>query len=96
MFELGCHLIDPITTLLVRPTKISHHILHTRPDDDQLADNMLAILDFDGANAVIRSAVNEVGGSARRQFVVMGQLGTLELRPLESNQIWLAPGGRPR
>jgi predicted dehydrogenase len=89
MFELGCHLIDPIVTILGKPARVTPHILHTRPDQDRLADNMVVVFDFDNANAVVRSALNEVGGTHRRQFVVMGSEGTLEIRPLESNQISL-------
>lgn len=89
MFELGCHLIDPIVKLLGKPTRVTPHILHTRPAQDALADNMLAVFDYPQANAVVRSALNEVGGFQRRQFVVMGQNGTLEIRPLESNRVTL-------
>ena len=68
MFELGCHLIDPIVTILGKPSQVTPHILHTRPDKDHLADNMVAVFDFGKANAVVRSALNQVGGMQRRQF----------------------------
>jgi predicted dehydrogenase len=89
MFELGCHLVDPIVKIMGTPQRVTPHILHTRIEDDGLADNMVAVLDYANANVVIRSAVNEVGGFQRRQFVVMGQEGTLAIRPLESNHIAL-------
>ncbi len=93
MFELGCHVVDPIVKIMGPPQRVTPHILHTRNEDGGLADNMLAVLDYASANVVIRSAVNEVGGFQRRQFVVMGQEGTLEIRPLESNHIVLELAG---
>ena len=74
MFELGCHLIDPIAWLLGRPTSVACHALQTRPDDE-LDDHVVAVLDYPAANVVVRSAVCEVGGFDRRQFVVMGTKG---------------------
>lgn len=89
MFELGCHLLDPIQTVLGTPRSVSSHLLKSRPSEDALADHVVGVLDYDRANAVVRSSLNEANGFARRQFVVFGQNGTIEIRPLESNQVTL-------
>jgi predicted dehydrogenase len=43
MFELGCHLIDATVAVLGRPQQVTPFIRASRPEADQLADNMLAV-----------------------------------------------------
>lgn len=81
MFELGCHLIDSVVRILGKPADISPHIYRSR--EDGYADNMTAVLDYPRATVTVRSAMIEVDGGARRQFVVCGTKGTVEIRPLE-------------
>ncbi len=83
MFELGCHLIDPVLHLMGPPDRVTGYIRRTRPEQDTLADNMLAVLEYPKATATIRSAVMEVDGGRRRQLVVCGDGGTIAIRPLE-------------
>jgi predicted dehydrogenase len=58
-----------------------------------LADNQLAVFEYPKATATIRSAVIEVEGSRRRQFVVCGDQGTVDIRPLEPPRLQLAVSG---
>jgi predicted dehydrogenase len=83
MFELGCHLIDPVVTLLGKPDRIVAFAKRTRPDVDALADNMLAVLEYAKTVATIRSAYVDVEGGSRRQFIVNGDAGSIAIRPLE-------------
>lgn len=80
MFELGCHLIDSVVRVLGKPDAATPHI---RKGADGLADNMLAVLGYPGATVSLRSALIEVDGGARRQFIVCGTKGSCEIRPLE-------------
>lgn len=81
MFELGCHLIDSVVRILGKPGAVSPHIRRSR--DDGYADNMTAVFDYPKTLVTVRSAMIEVDGGARRQFVVCGTKGTVEIRPLE-------------
>lgn len=90
MFELGCHLIDPMVTVLGKPDRVTSYLRHTRPDEDELADNALAVFEYPKATCTIRSAVVEVEGGRRRQFVVCGDGGTIDIRPLEPPVMQLA------
>jgi predicted dehydrogenase len=81
MFELGCHLIDSVVRVLGKPEKVTPHVRRSRPDG--YGDNMLAVLDYPEATVTLRSAMIEVDGGSRRQFVVCGEHGTCEIRPLE-------------
>lgn len=80
MFELGCHLLDSVHRVLGKPQAVTPYV---RKGADGFADNMLAVLDYSGATVSVRSAVIEVEGGIRRQFVVCGTKGTGEIRPLE-------------
>lgn len=79
MFELGCHLIDALVSVLGKPRTVTPFMLRTQPDG--LADNQLAVFTFTAATATIRSSINDP--MANRHFTVVGDGGTLEIRPLE-------------
>ena len=91
MFELGCHLIDAMVKVLGRPDKVTSFSRRTRPDQDNLADNQLGIFEYAECTATIRSALVEVDGQKRRQFVVCGDRGTVDIRPLEPPKLLFAP-----
>ena len=91
MFELGCHLIDAMVKVLGRPDKVTSFSRHTRPEQDDLADNQLAVFEYAKCTATIRSALVEVDGQKRRQFVVCGDRGTVDIRPLEPPKLLFAP-----
>jgi predicted dehydrogenase len=93
MFNLGCHLIDSLVTVLGKPENVTAYVRRTRPTQDNLADNQLAVFEYPKATATIRSAVIEVEGGRRRQFVVCGDRGTVDIRPLEPSRLQLALDG---
>ncbi len=82
MFELGCHLIDPLFHLLGIPENVVSYNRRTIKNDP-LYDNMLSVFEYPAATATIRSSVVEVNGGRRRQFIVCGTKGTIEIMPLE-------------
>jgi predicted dehydrogenase len=83
MFELGCHVIDAMVTILGRPEKVTPHMRSVSALGDGWSDNDLAVLDYPRATATVRSAMVEVQGGSRRNFVVCGTKGTLNILPLE-------------
>ena len=93
MQNLGSHLIDALVTVLGKPQKITAYVRHTRPEQDNLKDNQLAVFEYPKATATIRSSVVEVEGGKRRQFVVCGDRGTIDIRPLEPPRLQLALDG---
>jgi predicted dehydrogenase len=95
MFELGCHLIDAVVTLLGAPRAVTAYARSVGAAADGLLDNQLATLEYPDALVTVRSSVVEVGGGSRRQFVVCGDGGTVDLRPLEPPALRLALA-RPR
>jgi len=95
MFELGCHLIDAVVTLLGKPQSISPFNHKTFPELDNLNDNCLAVFQYANATATVRSSMVEIDGNRRRQFIVCGTQGTIEIEPLEPHKLMLTLD-RPR
>lgn len=88
MFELGCHLIDAMVTLLGKPGKVFPFLMRMKADDP-LADNCIAVFEYDKAVATIRSCAVDVEGGARRQFTVCGTRGAVSILPLEPPKLIL-------
>lgn len=85
MFELACHVIDAVVTVLGKPRAVHGFSTPSRPDDGT-NDNQLAVLIYPKATATIRCNLNDPFGGPRRQFNVTGTKGTMEIRPLESGR----------
>ena len=83
MYIFGCHLIDLIVTMMGKPQRVVPFQKRTWTHMDQLVDNGLAVLEYPNATATVRTAVVEVDGFKRRQLVVCGDEGTIELKPME-------------
>lgn len=81
LFELACHLIDALITVLGKPEAIESISLQTQ--EDAFRDNQLATFRYANALATIGSNHNDPFGGPRRQFTVIGTEGSIEIRPLE-------------
>jgi predicted dehydrogenase len=90
MFELGCHVLDAVITVLGKPAKVTPYQRSVSALNDGWPDNGLAVLEYPKATVTVRSAMEEIEGSARRQFVVCGTKGTFDIRPLEHPEARLA------
>lgn len=95
MFELACHLIDAMVTILGRPEKITAHNRSSYPDKDTFLDNQLAVFDYPHAIATVRCNHIDPFGFPRRHFHVVGEQGTFQIDPLEPPKVRLALD-RPR
>lgn len=95
MFQLGCHLIDAMVRVLGKADSTQSYPRRLRQDLDNLVDNPLAVFEYPKATATIRVSVTEFDGFKRRQFVVAGTEGTIEIRPLEPPRLTLSVD-RPR
>lgn len=81
MFELGCHIIDPLVTILGPPEGVETFTFRSHPEKDNLADNQLAVFRYPTAVATIRS--NHIDPHKRRKFEVIGEKGAVIIDPLE-------------
>lgn len=90
MFELGCHVIDAVVTLLGAPTSVTAHARSSGIGAKGFPDNQVATLEYPEALVTVRVSLQEVEGGARRNFVVGGDAGTVDIRPLEPPAVRLA------
>jgi predicted dehydrogenase len=84
MFELGCHVLDLVIGVLGKPEEVIPIIQHSSRLDDQLMDNMLAVLKYPRAMATVKSSALETEGFERRHLVVCGTEGTFHIQPLDN------------
>lgn len=89
MFELGCHQIDRMCDLLGRPNSVKSWLKKRATGVDDLADNTLAVFEYDDALAVITTSARMAGSSQHRSFEVIGTEGSVLIQPVE-------PGTRMR
>ncbi len=87
MFELGCHLVDAVITVMGSPTNV--HAYNRESRDDGMVDNQLAVFEYPTATAAIRCNHVDPFGGPRRQFSVIGEAGSIEIRPLEPPSLTL-------
>ena len=83
MYILGSHLVDLIVYLLGEPKRITSYLKHTGLHGVDFEDNCLAVLEYENALARIFVSSVEVNGFGRRQFMVSGSNGTVNICPLE-------------
>jgi predicted dehydrogenase len=83
MFELGCHLIDRAVDLLGKPRKVTGILRHDSTIDDALADNTLAILEYERALAEVRVSAFLPHGQQYREIEILGTNGKAVVKPFE-------------
>lgn len=84
MFFLGCHLIDLIYQIQGEPDDIIP--LSTNSGIDEVLEKDFGMVVFKYRNGVsfAKTTAVERGGFLRRQLVICGEKGTLEIKPLET------------
>lgn len=83
MFFLGCHLIDLVLQIMGKPEKILPMNASVGFEGTASEDYGFAILQYKGIPSFVKTCGWEIGGFERRQLVVCGTKGTVEIKPLE-------------
>ena len=86
MYELACHLVDTVVTLMGPPTSVQAFGNATRAPQDPFVDNQLAVLTYPKATVTIRCNHADPFGGPNRYITVRGTHGDMEIRPLESGK----------
>lgn len=87
MYIFGSHLIDLIICMLGAPTRVTPYLYNSFPEVSKCVDNALAVLEYPRATCTVRCTSMEANGYYRRQLVVCGTKGTIEIKPLENPTI---------
>ena len=83
MFFLGCHLVDLVVQIQGMPEKITPYNRSTGLDGVTADDFGMAVLEYPHGVSFVKTIAVEKGGYLRRQLVVTGSKGMVEIRPLE-------------
>lgn len=88
MFYLGCHIVDLILQIQGIPERIIP--LNKSSNIDGIAGEDFGMVVFEYKNGIsfAKTSAVELGGYTRRQLVVSGTKGTVEIRPLECNALY--------
>ena len=83
LFFLGCHLIDLVYRMQGEPEEIIPLSMPTGIDGVTGQDYGMAVFKYKNGISFVKTSAIECGGFMRRQLVVSGSKGTVELHPLE-------------
>ena len=83
MFYLGCHLIDLVLQLMGKPLKIHPFNCSTRKNGICTEDFGFCVFEYKNGISFVKMTGSEIGGFERRQLVVTGSEGSVEIKPLE-------------
>lgn len=84
-FYLGCHLADLIVRFMGIPEAIIPFNQSTGIDGITAPEFGMAVFKYPTGYSFLKSCGAEVGGFPRRQLVIAGSRGTIEIKPIEMN-----------
>lgn len=84
MCYLGCHLVDIVYRVMGKPDEIIPMNFSTGSKMTEAIDAGYVIYKYNGSYSFVKSCASEVNGDARRQLVISGTKGTIEIMPLEN------------
>ena len=83
MFFLGCHLIDLIYQIQGTPLEIIPLNCSTNIENVNSKDFGMVIYKYSEGVSFAKTSASERGGFLRRQLVITGEKGSIEIKPLE-------------
>lgn len=83
LYYLGCHLIDLVYGICGEPDEVIPLSQPIGTDGVTSDDFGMAVFKYKNGVSFVKSTAVEIGGFERRQLVVCGTKGTVELKPFE-------------
>jgi predicted dehydrogenase len=83
MLELGSHPIDRLVAFWGRPKQVHNFLRHDTKSGDKLADNTLAVFEYERGMALISSTARMAHGQQHRSFELIGTDGSVVIQPIE-------------
>lgn len=83
MFFLGCHMVDLVLLIQGTPKAVIPYNKCTGKDGVTATDFGFAVFEYEHGTSLVKTNAYEWGGFERRQLVVTGTKGTVQLQPLE-------------
>lgn len=83
-FFLGCHLVDLIYSIMGMPDEIIPYNMATGIFGVTSKDLGFVLFKYADGVSFLKTCSCEVGGFGRRQLVICGSLGNIEIKPIEN------------
>lgn len=83
LYFLGCHMVDLVYSIMGHPEEIIPLSCCSGLDGTKAEDFGMAVFKYKNGVSFAKSTAIEIGGFERRQLVVVGSKGTVELCPFE-------------
>ena len=83
LYFLGCHLVDLVYGIMGEPEEVIPLSTSIGTDGVTADDFGMAVFKYKNGVSFVKSTAVEIGGFERRQLVVCGTKGTVELKPFE-------------
>ena len=83
LYFLGCHMVDLVYSIMGEPEDILPLSCSSGLDGTTAKDFGMAVFKYKNGVSFAKSTAVEIGGFERRQLVVVGTKGTVELCPFE-------------
>ncbi|MBE6590264.1 MAG: Gfo/Idh/MocA family oxidoreductase [Ruminococcaceae bacterium] len=84
MFYLGCHMVDFVYMMMGKAPQAVHPFnRRSHIDGTDVVDQGCAVMDYGTSVCTVRAGSTQVNGFGRRQLVICGTKGTIEIKPLE-------------
>lgn len=83
LYFLGCHLVDLVYSIMGEPDSVIPLSTPVGTDGVNAADFGMAVFKYKNGVSFVKSTAVEYGGYDRRQLVICGTKGTVEIKPLE-------------
>lgn len=90
LFFLGCHLIDLIYQIQGEPLEVVPLSCSTGIENIKAKDYGMVVFKYKNGISFAKTCGSEYGGFMRRQLVICGEKGTIEIKPFEI----FVPGGQ--
>ena len=85
LFFLGCHLIDLIYQIQGEPQEVIPLNCSTGIGGINILDYGMVVFKYKNGISFAKTCDDEMGGYLRRQLVICGEKGTIEIKPLEAS-----------
>lgn len=84
MYVYGCHMLDVVLQFQGYPKQIHSFIKKSGFDQVEAEDHTMALLEYERGISMIQANCSDANGYGRRQIVLSGSKGSIEIKPLEN------------
>lgn len=84
MYVYGCHMLDIVLRFMGQPQSVRSFIKQSGFNSTEADDSTLTLLEYNRGASIVAASCVDANGYGRRQIVISGSKGTIEIKPLEN------------